>query len=345
MTELREMRRMGFRVALIVPRGAELARRATAENIPVYEVAKIAKLSLPSWIAMWRIIHRIKPTVLNTHSSEDSWVGGVIGRLCRVPLIVRTRHVLASISSKVSYNWFPHVIFTCSEAIARQMIDEGVHRDKLVVASTGNDEERFRFSPEHRLAIRRQYGISDDQIVVGNVGFLRHYKGHTFILKTLAALPENFRGMLVGGGDELPKLQALARELGISDRVIFVGHQEEPAPFFSAFDLLFFSSNEAEGISQALIQGMLNGLPVLGCNIASTSEALQRIEAFRLVAYDDVAGASQQLQELAAAPLREPERMEHQHQAVAERYGLRNMMRILLATYRRYGIVANKEME
>ena len=87
----------------------------------------------------------------------------------------------------MSYNWFPHIIFTCSEAIAQQMIDQGVHRDKLVVAPSGNDEERFRFSPEHRVAIRRQYGIGDDQIVVGNVGFLRHYKGHTFILKTLAS--------------------------------------------------------------------------------------------------------------------------------------------------------------
>ena len=149
--------------------------------------------------------------------------------------------------------------------------------------------------------------------------------------------------MLVGGGDELPKLKELAEQLGISDRVIFAGHQEEPAPFFSAFDLLFFSSNEAEGISQALIQGMLNGLPVLGCNIASTSEALHRIEAYRLVEYNDVPSAVLQLQALASGPLRDPERMERQHQVVAERYGLANMMRIVLATYRRHGIVPSGE--
>jgi glycosyltransferase involved in cell wall biosynthesis len=338
LTELREMRRQGFRVALIVPKGAELAQRALAENIPVYEIATFAKLSLSSWIELFRLIRRIKPTVLNTHSSEDSWMGGAIGRWCGIPLIIRTRHVLASISSKVSYNFFPHVILTCSGAIAEQMADQGVAREKLVVASTGNDEERFRFSDEHRQSIRQRYGIGDEQIVVGNVGFLRHYKGHPFILKTIAALPDNYRGILVGGGDALPQLQALAEQLGIADRVIFAGHQEQPAPFFSAFDLLFFSSNEAEGISQALIQGMLNGLPVLGCNIPSTSEAVRQIEASRLVDYDDVAAACEQLQELAHLPPRDLERMERQHRIIAERYGLENMMRILLETYQRYGV-------
>ncbi|MGD9949803.1 MAG: glycosyltransferase [Desulfobulbus sp.] len=340
LTELREMRRQGFRVALIVPKGAELAHRALAENIPVYEVATFTKLSLPSWIELFRLVRQLKPTVLNTHSSEDSWMGGAIGRLLGIPLIIRTRHVLASISSKVSYNLFPHIILTCSGAIAEQMASQGVMREKLVVASTGNDEERFRFSLEHRQRIRQQYRIGDERILVGNVGFLRHYKGHAFILKTLATLPDNYLCMLVGGGDELSRLQPLAEQLGVTDRVIFAGHQEQPAPFFSAFDLLFFSSNEAEGISQALIQGMLNGLPVLGCNIPSTSEAVRRIETYRLVDYDDVATAGKYLQELARGPLRDPERMERQHRVIADQYGLENMMRILLATYRRYGVTS-----
>ncbi|MGE4560902.1 MAG: glycosyltransferase, partial [Desulfobulbus sp.] len=310
------------------------------EKIPVHEIATFAKLRPSSWIELFRLLRSLKPTVLNTHSSEDSWMGGAVARCLGVPLIIRTRHVLAPISSKVSYNLFPHVIFTCSEAIAEQLASQGVTREKLVVASTGNDEERFRFSSDHRQAVRQRYGIGDKQVVVGNVGFLRHYKGHTFILKTIAALPDTYRCLLVGGGDELSRLKALAEQLGITDRVVFAGHQEQPAPFFSAFDLLFFSSNEAEGISQALIQGMLNGLPVLGCDIPSTREAVRRIEAYRLVDYDDVAAAAQQLQELAQLPLRDPERMERQHRVIAQRYGLENMMRILLETYRSHGVTS-----
>lgn len=339
LSELREMRRQGFRVALIVPRGAELARRAAAEGIAVHEVAAFAKLNPSSWRELVALIRQLRPTVLNTHSSEDSWMGGALGRLCGVPLILRTRHVLASISSKLSYNLFPHAILTCSEAIAEQMASQGVQRDKLVVVSTGNDEARFRFSAHHRQAIRQRYGISDDQIVVGNVGFLRHYKGHPFILDTLAQLPAQYRCMLVGGGDEHSRLQEQAERLGITERVIFAGHQEQPEAFFSAFDLFFFSSNEAEGISQALIQAMLNGLPVLACRIPSTMEALQQIEAYRLVDYDDVDAAAQGIHELLQLPRRDPERMAQQHRRIAERYGLQPMVRRLLDTYRRFGVV------
>ncbi len=339
LTELREMRRLGFRVALIVPHGAELARRAAVEGIAVHEMACFTKLKPSSWIELYRLIRALRPTVLNTHSSEDSWMGGAIGRLCGVPLILRTRHVLASISSKLSYNLFPHGILTCSEAIAEQMASQGVRREKLVVVSTGNDEQRFRFSLDQRRDIRQRYGIGDDEMVVGNVGFLRHYKGHPFILDTLARLPEGYRCMLVGGGDELARVQEQAKRLGITKRVIFAGHQEQPELFFSAFDLFFFASNEAEGISQALIQAMLNGLPVLGCRIPSTMEALRQIDDHRLVDYGDVEAAAALLQELAQTPQRNPQRMEQQHRLIAERYGLQPMVRRLLDTYRRYGVV------
>jgi len=339
LTELREMRRLGFRVALIVPREAELARRAAAEGIAVHGVSTFAKLNPASWRELFRLIRALKPSVVNTHSSEDSWMAGAIARLCRVPLIVRTRHVLAPISSALCYTLFPHLIFTCSAAIADQLVAQGVPREKTSVLSTGNDEARFRFSPENRSKIRREYGIGDDDVLVGNVGFLRHYKGHPFIVKTAAAMPAHYRFMLVGGGDELGKLQALARALGVEDRIVFAGHQEQPEQFFSAFDLFFFSSNEAEGVSQSLVQSLLNGLPVLASRIPSTMEPLSHIEDYRLVEHDDVAAACEGLAELVRLPRRDPERMERQHQIIADRYGLQGMVRTLQAAYARYGVV------
>ncbi|MBM9535783.1 glycosyltransferase [Desulfobulbus alkaliphilus] len=338
LTELREMRKLGFRVALIVPVDSELARRGANEGFPVHTVSSFAKFNLRSWKELLELIRAIQPTVINTHSSEDSWMAGALARLCRVPLIIRTRHVLAPISSSLSYKFFPHLIFTCSDAIAHQLAAQGVPAKKNVVLSTGVDEERFRFSLENRRAVRSRYGIGEHEILVGNVGFLRHYKGHDFIVRTAAAMAAQYRFMIVGGGGELPSLQALTREFSVEDRVIFAGHQEHPEEFFSAFDLFFFSSYEAEGVSQALIQGLLNGLPVLACRIPSTMEPLRHIQDHCLVNYNDVAVACQGLEELQAVPRRDPERMQRQHRIVADLYGLRRMVAILVATYARYGI-------
>lgn len=338
LTELREMRRRGFRVALIAPSDSELARRAAAEGLPVHGLASFAKLSPRSWFALFRLIRALRPAVVNTHSSEDSWTAGAIARLCRVPLVIRTRHVLAPVSSTLSYTLFPHVIFTCSGAIAEQLADCGIPSAKVVTLSTGNDATRFLFSPEDRQAVRQRYNIDDRDILVGNVGCLRHYKGHRFIIKTAAAMPERYRFMLVGDGDDLVWLRALVRELGVEDRVIFTGHQENPEHFFSAFDLCFFSSYAAEGVSQSLIQSLLNGLPVLACRIPSTLEPLHLVEDYRLVDYDDVPAACLGLTELAGLPRRDPERMARQHRRIADQYGLEHMVRTLLATYGRYGI-------
>ncbi|NTV58913.1 MAG: glycosyltransferase [Deltaproteobacteria bacterium] len=338
LTELREMRRLGFRVALIVPADSELARRGKAEDFPVHAISSFGKFDLRSWLELFRIITAIRPTVLNTHSSEDSWMAGAVARLFRVPLVIRTRHVLAPISSALSYNLFPHVIFTCGATIAERVVSQGVQSDKIVVLPTGNDENRFRFSMENREKVRSMYGIGEKDILVGNIGFLRRLKGHPYILKTAAAMPENYRFMFVGDGEERPALQAMAHELGIENRVIFTGHQERPEDFLSALDICFFSSHIEEGVSQALVQGLLNGLPVLACRIPSTMEPLSLIEDYRLVDYDDVPAACQGLAELVSLPLRDPQRMTRQHQVIAHRYGLQRMVKILVDTYDQYGV-------
>jgi len=295
LTELRELRKHGFRVSLIVP----------------YESA-----------------------------SEDSWMAGAVARLCRVPLIIRTRHVLAPISSALSYNLFPHIIFTCGSAIAERIVAQGVRSEKILVLPSGNDEKRFQFSSKKREEIRSQYGIQSHEILVGNIGFLRHLKGHPFILRTAASMAINFRFMFVGDGGERLVLETMARDLNIEHRVIFTGHQERPEDFLSAFDICFFSSHLEEGVSQSLIQSLLNGLPVLACHLQSNMESLRHIKDYRLVDYNDVPAACRALQELAELPRRNPERMERQHQVIADRYGVQPMMKTLISTYRRFGVTA-----
>lgn len=345
LAELNIMRQLGFATALMVPEDSELARRGRAEGFFVYPVSFQSKLHPSCWRETLRIIRMLQPTVLNSHSSEDSWIAGSLARLLRVPLVIRTRHVSTPVSSTLTYNLFSKAVFACSGQIADQLVAQKVPKEKIVVIPTGNDEERFRFSAQDRQDIRAAYGIAPDEILVGNVAFLRHYKGHPFLLRTAAQMPPHFRFMLVGDGFERLNLERLARELGIGDRVIFTGHQEEPERFLSAMDLCFFSSFAAEGVPQGLVQALLNGLPVLAVRLPSMLEVVEQVPAHRLVDYDDVATARQSLLELAALPARDPLRMEQQWQIIAERYGLRAMARTLLDAYAKFGIFPPERQE
>lgn len=342
LTELRELRKLGFRAALIVRKGSELACRCEQEGIPVYFIDFSSKFSPSAWLNLLRLLLRLRPAVVNTHSSEDSWMAGCAARLCGVPLIARTRHVLAPISSSLSYNAFPQVIFACSEAIARQLVEQGVRQEKIIVQSTGIDEERFRFSARDREEIRKQYQIGEQDILVGNVAFLRHYKGHEFIARTAAALPEQFKCMIVGGGNGRALLEEDIAKAGVQGRFILTGHREDPERFFSAMDMIFFSSYETEGISQSFIQGLLYGLPLLTCRTPSILEPLEFVRNCRLVDYGDVAAARQGLLELSAHMARDEEQIQQQRQDIAAKYGLKRMVENIVRIYSEHGVKAEQ---
>jgi hypothetical protein len=91
LTELREMRKLGFRTALIVREGAELASRCGAEGFAVHHIDFSSKFNLRAWLELLRLLRQLRPAVVNTHSSEDSWMAGAAARLCGVPLVARTR--------------------------------------------------------------------------------------------------------------------------------------------------------------------------------------------------------------------------------------------------------------
>ncbi|MCI5149026.1 MAG: glycosyltransferase [Candidatus Electrothrix sp. MAN1_4] len=338
LTELRELKKLGFRVGMVVREGAELARRGQAEDIPVHYIDFSSKFNLAAWRDLYKLICRLQPAVINTHSSEDSWMAGCLARICRVPLVIKTRHVLAPISSSFSYNAFAHRIFACSESIAYQLAEQKVAQEKIIVQSTGIDEQRFRFSAQDRTEIRTQYGITDQDILVGNISFLREYKGHQFIARTAAVMPENYRFMIVGGGAGRTILEKDIAEAGVGDRFILTGHKEDPERYFSALDIIFFSSYATEGISQSFIQGLLYAIPLLVCRTPSLLEPLEFVRHYRAVDYGDLAAARQGLLELAEHLQRDEEMIEEQRQSIAGKYGLQAMVQNILRVYAEQGI-------
>lgn len=340
-TELWEMKKLGFRTALFVRSGSELARRARAAGIAVYFVDFSSKFRLSAWLRLFALIRKLKPAVVNTHSSEDSWMAGSVARLCRVPLVIKTRHILAPVSSSVSYNLFPHVIWACSEAICRQLIANGLRKEKIIVQSTGIDERRFCFSMNDRLNIRRKYEIGDDDILVGNVSFLRHYKGHDFIISTAGIMKEDkrFKFIFVGDGDARSAFEEKAKSAGVDDRIIFTGHREDPEKFFSAIDIVFFASYETvEGISQSFIQGLLYGIPLLTCRSPSLMEPLEFIDNYATVSYDDLQEAKKCLLKLSDSLSRDELQIERQRKDIAGKYGLNAMVDNIIRVYGEYGV-------
>lgn len=107
------------------------------------------------------------------------------------------------------------------------------------------------------------YGAESINLV--SVGRLNRQKGYDLLIRAVAALRSemiDFRLTLVGEGAERGALEGLVMEMGLQDRVIFAGHQDNPYPYMAYADL-FVSSSRYEGSPNAVLESLACGTPVL----------------------------------------------------------------------------------
>ena len=139
------------------------------------------------------------------------------------------------------------------------------------VPGVGVDMDRFGGSRE---TAREKLGIGEEEFVLLSVGEMTENKNHRLALQALALLPEKpIRYVLVGRGERMEDLRAQARELGITDRVIFTGYRDDVSQLYPAADAFFFPSFR-EGLSVALMEAMASGLPAIVGKIRGNTDLI-----------------------------------------------------------------------
>ncbi|MCU1763690.1 glycosyltransferase [Pseudomonas sp. 14P_8.1_Bac3] len=148
---------------------------------------------------------------------------------------------------------------------------------------------------------RETLGLSMDAWVIGNVGRLHPDKDQTTLLHGFAAalpkLPANSQLVILGIGRLEHELKAMARELGIGDRVLFLGQVPEARRYFRAFDVFALSSDH-EPFGMVLLEAMAAGVPLLATACGGAKEVVEGVGI--LFPLGDVERLAQGLQHLAA---------------------------------------------
>jgi glycosyltransferase involved in cell wall biosynthesis len=170
------------------------------------------------------------------------------------------------------------MITVCSY-LKDEMVRLGADPARITPLRNGVDLQRF--APLDRASARAALGI--DGFTLLSVGRLNEHKGHHIIVKALTRLP-GVNLLIAGDGPDRDKLEALALELGVADRVRLLGPvpQTELRTYYGAADLLVLASSR-EGWANVLLESMACGTPVVATSICGTPEVVTAPEAGRLM--------------------------------------------------------------
>jgi len=134
-----------------------------------------------------------------------------------------------------------------------------------------------------------RHGLADRCVIltVGRLSARERYKGHDRIIAALpgilASVPDAAY-LIVGSGDDRPRLEQMARDAGVADRLVFAGHvADEELPDYFALADVFAMPSTGEGFGIAFLEAAASGLPVIGGNRDGSVDALADGRFGRLV--------------------------------------------------------------
>jgi glycosyltransferase involved in cell wall biosynthesis len=167
-------------------------------------------------------------------------------------------------------------MITVCVALKDAIVGLGGTAQKITALRNGVDLELFR--PEDKAQARAAFGMNNS-FAIASVGHLIERKGHHLVIEALAQTPDA-ELYLVGGGEEETRLRALAEQLGVTQRVHFLGAmpQAKLRTLYSAVDCLVLASSR-EGWANVLLEAMACGTPVVATNVWGTPEVVASPDA------------------------------------------------------------------
>jgi len=188
-------------------------------------------------------------------------------------------------------------MITVSRSLKDRLVELGVPAERIEVLRNGVDLRLFR--PVERAEERRRLGFTRKTLL--SVGNLLPLKGHDIAVRALPMLPECDL-VIVGGGPERSALEALARELGVNDRVRIIAPLAQDAlrSYFGAADALVLASSR-EGWANVLLEAMACGTPVIASDVGGTAEVVTAPAAGVLMAERTPAALAQAVERLFAS--------------------------------------------
>lgn len=213
---------------------------------------------------------RRRPAVVHTHDMRALFYAAPAARLARVPWVVHSRHGLDVHATRRQVFVFRQLSrlvdrFVCvSEEVAALSRAQGVAPGRIRTVLNGIDLDRFRFvGPDPAGPVVTVARLSPEKDIANLVRAVAITAGRA----------PNLRVEVAGGGPCLEDLDRLADELGVADRIAFLGNIQDVSAVLRRARL-FVLSSRSEGIPLSVLEAMARGLPVVATRVGGLPEVV-----------------------------------------------------------------------
>ena len=272
-----QKRGINFSVILLTSVNCIYGKRLLEKGIDVIYLSDRWDIYSPKNI--FRLIKVLKDyDIIHTHVySAQLWTALASLYLDKKKIYITTEHsnsnnrrgrVLFKLIDKMMYSRYSNIV--CITSKVRDSLVEWIgNNDKFRVIENGIDIDSILSFKERT---RKELGFKEDDILLCQIARLNIVKNHETSFKTLKELPQKYKLILLGEGERKDKLLRLVGQLGISDRVYFLGYRDDVYGVLKAMDISLLTS-QYEGLPISCLESMLL-VPFIGSRVPGIKEVV-----------------------------------------------------------------------
>lgn len=294
-----ELEKRGHENILVCPPGCELIPRLAGTKVRIELLPMFQDYDL---IAAWklrRLVRETRPDIVHAHHATAHAVALLALTLTARPPFVVSRRVSFSPRRNPFSRWKYRSgridrYVVVSRSVRDTLVRGGVDRDKIRVIYSAVNPDEFKVDSSDPL--RRELGLNEDAPLVGKLANFSRWKGqHIFLEAAKRCLERDPRLAFVLVGKETEKLSGEVERLGLSGKVRLLGFRKDVPRILSALNVSVNSAIEGEGLSGAMRESLLLGIPVVASDVAGNREVVRDGETGFLAPVGDAAALADKI--------------------------------------------------
>jgi len=275
------LRGRGWRVSVVALSGAggEAAAELTAAGVTFLSLHMRKGLADPrGWMRFNRWLRRERPDVVQAHLPHAAWLARWSRVAAPMRVLVDTLHSSSTgtLGRRFGYrfsNWLPDRVTAVSAAVAQAHLQARmVTAARLAVLPNGVDLETWKPDAEVRNAFRRVLGLQGKFLWFA-AGRLDPVKDYGMLLQAMVDVPEAANLVIAGSGPMENELHRLSDELGLEDRVQFLGFEPNVLRWMRVANG-FVLASRWEGLPMVVLEAAACGVPAVATDVPGTHEVV-----------------------------------------------------------------------